>query len=177
MSSAQSFLGAVSRHQPPAVPTNRARSLAVHHNQIEEINMKTLSVILRTPIHKGSRRPLTPSECKMIKNQNTSVRPYPGKTWSINRDDDGRLSLRIDLRDGGASWAVDEATPPPAVDPCDFPQESAVARAASVASESAIPQTVYSNQTSGGWWHTNFLANLLRDSTVFVTMLPINYFC
>lgn len=46
-----------------------------------------------------------------------------------------------------------------------------------MANTSGLPQTVYRNADSGGWWHTNALAPLLANSEKFVTVLPDRFFC
>lgn len=51
-------------------------------------------------------------------------------------------------------------------------QDSAVR----VADQCGLPQTIYRNADSGGWWHTNALAPLLQKSEVSVTVLPFRYF-
>jgi hypothetical protein len=39
-----------------------------------------------------------------------------------------------------------------------------------------LPQTVYRNADSGGWWHTNPFASFLRNAELHVTVLPTTYF-
>lgn len=39
-----------------------------------------------------------------------------------------------------------------------------------------LPQTVYRDQDSGGWWHTNALAPRLTRAEVAFTALPTRYF-
>lgn len=45
-----------------------------------------------------------------------------------------------------------------------------------MADQCGLPQTIYRNADSGGWWHTNALAPLLQKSEVSVTVLPVRYF-
>lgn len=58
----------------------------------------------------------------------------------------------------------------------DLSLASATAYAETAADQYGLPQTVYRNETSGGWWHTNALANLLRTAQLHVTVLPERYF-
>lgn len=58
----------------------------------------------------------------------------------------------------------------------DTKQEEAVAHATMCSDKFGMPQTVYKNADSGGWWHTNAFARLLERAQVFVTMLPENYY-
>lgn len=58
----------------------------------------------------------------------------------------------------------------------DTRPEEAVEHAKAASDQYGLPQTVYSNEDSGGWWHTNALANLLHASKMLVTILPGNYF-
>lgn len=53
---------------------------------------------------------------------------------------------------------------------------SATVHAETMADDTGLPQTVYRNENSGGWWHTNSLADLLRNADVFMTALPKRYF-
>ena len=39
-----------------------------------------------------------------------------------------------------------------------------------------MPQTVYRDSESGGWWHIHPDANRLHKAEVHVTFLPANYF-
>ena len=39
-----------------------------------------------------------------------------------------------------------------------------------------LPQTVYRNADSCGWWHTNPFASLLSRAEVHATILPESYF-
>ena len=39
-----------------------------------------------------------------------------------------------------------------------------------------IPQTIYTNKTTCGWWHTHAHARLLKSSNQYLTVLPANYF-
>lgn len=48
------------------------------------------------------------------------------------------------------------------------------ARSGSEASQ--LPQTVYRNADSGGWWHTNAFARILAGAELSVTILPPRYF-
>lgn len=61
-------------------------------------------------------------------------------------------------------------------DPCDCKLSEAIDYATRAADTSGLPQTVYRNETSGGWWHTNFAAPLLDRAELSVTMLPARYF-
>ncbi len=42
--------------------------------------------------------------------------------------------------------------------------------------QGSMPQTVYRDGESGGWWHINPYANRLHKAEVHVTFLPANYF-
>lgn len=53
---------------------------------------------------------------------------------------------------------------------------TALASAAVCADRTELPQTVYRNETSGGWWHTNALAPVLARSELSQTVLPGTYF-
>ncbi len=48
--------------------------------------------------------------------------------------------------------------------------------AAHVATTIGLPQTVFRNADSGGWWHTNPMASLLANAELSVTVLPATYF-
>lgn len=48
--------------------------------------------------------------------------------------------------------------------------------ASRMANMSGLPQTVYRNENSGGWWHINSLAPILGRADVYITVLPINFF-
>jgi hypothetical protein len=62
-------------------------------------------------------------------------------------------------------------------DPVGFQFCDAVLRAAAAADEFMLPQTVYRDAESGGWWHTHALADRLqRAPDVAVTMIPAGYF-
>ena len=52
----------------------------------------------------------------------------------------------------------------------------AISHAEGIANSSMLPQTVYRNEDSGGWWHTNALAPLLAKAELNVTILPVRYF-
>ncbi|WP_232346519.1 hypothetical protein [Cupriavidus sp. USMAA2-4] len=54
--------------------------------------------------------------------------------------------------------------------------ESAEASARRAADQFGPPQTVYRNETTGGWWHTHSLALRLRTAELAVTVLPRRYF-
>lgn len=58
----------------------------------------------------------------------------------------------------------------------EFSLESATVCAEQAATKIGLPQTIYRNADSGGWWHTNSLASFLARSEVHATILPINYF-
>lgn len=55
-------------------------------------------------------------------------------------------------------------------------QHEAIDSAQRVADSCGLPQTVYCNGESGGWWHRNALSNLLWHAEVSLTVLPIGYF-
>lgn len=44
------------------------------------------------------------------------------------------------------------------------------------ADEFVMPQTIFRSLDSSGWWHTNPFASVLRNSEIFVTILPERYF-
>lgn len=48
--------------------------------------------------------------------------------------------------------------------------------AESMADKFCLPQTIFRNDDTGGWWHTNSLASVLQSSEVYVTVLPERYF-
>lgn len=54
--------------------------------------------------------------------------------------------------------------------------ETAVMTAEAAANESCLPQTVYLNADTAGWWHTNAFASILSRGAVAVTVLPSRYF-
>jgi len=58
----------------------------------------------------------------------------------------------------------------------DVRLESAVACAMAAADRIGLPQTVYRDADSGGWWHTNSLAPRLERAELHATYLPANYF-
>jgi hypothetical protein len=61
-------------------------------------------------------------------------------------------------------------------DPLDTKLPEAIARAQHYADMTSIPQTVYRNEESAGWWHTHSFANLLKSAELHVTFLPYYYF-
>lgn len=58
----------------------------------------------------------------------------------------------------------------------DTTKAEAENHASVLANQCGLPQTVYRNADSGGWWHTNALAPLLQKAEVTVTVLPSRYF-
>ncbi|MEX3859668.1 hypothetical protein AB3X94_37390 [Paraburkholderia sp. BR10923] len=60
----------------------------------------------------------------------------------------------------------------------DTSRHEAIEHARIVASETMLPQTVYRDRDSGGWWHINFAARRLeqRGCELLVTVLPRRYF-
>lgn len=58
----------------------------------------------------------------------------------------------------------------------DVCRNSAFQRAERATLKFGIPQTVYRNNDSGGWSHTNPMAKFLVSAEKFVTILPANYF-
>lgn len=52
----------------------------------------------------------------------------------------------------------------------------ALAAASRFSNACGLPQTVYKDESSGGWWHTNSLADRLRRAEVIQTVLPENFF-
>lgn len=48
--------------------------------------------------------------------------------------------------------------------------------AARKADECGIPQTIFKNEWTAGWWHTNPFASVLSRSKIFITILPARYF-
>lgn len=52
----------------------------------------------------------------------------------------------------------------------------AEAHASICASQCGLPQTIYRNADSSGWWHTNALAPLLNKAELHMTVLPARYF-
>lgn len=58
----------------------------------------------------------------------------------------------------------------------DTKPEEAVEHAKAASDQYGLPQTVYSNADSGGWWHTHPYAKLLHGSKMLVTILPENFF-
>lgn len=63
---------------------------------------------------------------------------------------------------------------PPDRDECTL--RSAEGAAEKAADQFRLPQTVYRDGESGGYWHTNPFADRLRNAEVIVTYLPANYF-
>lgn len=63
-------------------------------------------------------------------------------------------------------------------DPCNFGLGPAVHQARKFADESGMPQTVYRDSESGGWWHTNPFALRLSGPGCLraLTVLPARYF-
>ncbi len=61
-------------------------------------------------------------------------------------------------------------------DRCDFKFSDAVQHAERVADTSGLPQTVFTNASSGGWWHTNTFASCLQHAQLSVTVLPARFF-
>lgn len=57
-----------------------------------------------------------------------------------------------------------------------FPLESAIESAIHTADKLWLPQTVYRNQETCGWYHTNSSATVLGRSEVHATFLPKCYF-
>lgn len=57
-------------------------------------------------------------------------------------------------------------------------KREAIEAAKAAADASSLPQTVFRDADSCGWWHTNSLANRLHGAKtkVFATYLPSNYF-
>ena len=45
-----------------------------------------------------------------------------------------------------------------------------------MADKAMLPQTIFRNTETNGWWHTNPLAPVLNKSEVVVTVLPARYF-
>lgn len=60
-------------------------------------------------------------------------------------------------------------------DPCDTTLDEACRCAEAFADKELMPQTVYRNAESGGWWHTNPFASFLGRSEVFCTYLGKRY--
>ena len=60
---------------------------------------------------------------------------------------------------------------------CDTKIDEAERHAREVADQCGLPQTLYRNSDSSGWWHTNALATLLGKAEIFMTVLPTRYFC
>ena len=58
----------------------------------------------------------------------------------------------------------------------DTTLEEAQAAGTAFAAQCCLPQTIYRSKSSGGWWHTNALANRLASAEVFMTVLPPRYF-
>jgi len=44
------------------------------------------------------------------------------------------------------------------------------------ADEFMLPQTIFRNSDTAGWWHTNSFASVLAKAEVFATILPARYF-
>lgn len=55
-------------------------------------------------------------------------------------------------------------------------QDEAVAAAKRASDEYALPQTVFKNEDTCGWWHTNPLSTALKGAQVVMTVLPSRYF-
>jgi hypothetical protein len=58
----------------------------------------------------------------------------------------------------------------------NFSLEGAIASAKHAADFHGLPQTVYQNADSCGWWHTNPFAKLLAHSELNQSILPTRYF-
>lgn len=61
-------------------------------------------------------------------------------------------------------------------DRCDLKFLDAVRHAERCADSSSLPQTVFTNAASGGWWHTNTFASCLQHAQLSVTVLPAHFF-
>ncbi len=61
-------------------------------------------------------------------------------------------------------------------DPCCTTMDQAIEHAIDVANRSSLPQTVYADDESGGWWHAATGARRLKDATLVLTVLPQRYF-
>ena len=59
---------------------------------------------------------------------------------------------------------------------CDTTIKEAEASARRMADKAMLPQTIYRDSDSSGWWHTNPLSPRLEKSEVFVTVLPARFF-
>lgn len=58
----------------------------------------------------------------------------------------------------------------------DTKKTEAISHAEREADRSMIPQTIFRNEDSAGWWHTNPFASLLKRSEVYMSVLPSRYF-
>lgn len=54
--------------------------------------------------------------------------------------------------------------------------EAAIQAASRAADAYCLPQTVYKDADSCGYWHINSLASRLCKAEIVVTMLPVRYF-
>ncbi|MDO8278162.1 MAG: hypothetical protein Q7T63_08555 [Burkholderiaceae bacterium] len=54
--------------------------------------------------------------------------------------------------------------------------DQAMAAAELFSTRVSLPQTVYRNTESGGWWHTNPYSPRLHTAEVHISILPANYF-
>lgn len=52
----------------------------------------------------------------------------------------------------------------------------AIVCAEQAANESMLPQTVFRDAESGGWWHTHAMALRLAKAECIRTVLPVRYF-
>lgn len=52
----------------------------------------------------------------------------------------------------------------------------AMAAADRFSTQGSMPQTVYRDDESGGWWHIHAFAQRLNKAEVHTTFLPANYF-
>lgn len=61
---------------------------------------------------------------------------------------------------------------------CSFetPRRAALSYAEVAADASGLPQTIFRDHDSAGWWHTHSLAGRLAKSELWISMLPSRYF-
>lgn len=87
------------------------------------------------------------------------------------------------MQPSGSSSRTNKARPSPAKKsaqsvshPDETAPDAAIGAAHRGADLSGLPQTVYRDGDSCGWWHTNALADRLRKAQLMLTVLPARYF-
>lgn len=58
----------------------------------------------------------------------------------------------------------------------DTTQTEAISHAQYAADKYCLPQTIFRNEDTRGWWHTNPFASVLGSADVYMTVLPERFF-